>query len=210
MRCLVRAYSSLPAFWGRSSVTGSPITCRIAKASMEIPTMTTARWTIWRHAYRFRVRMRPARGGGQPGGALPCSIPHSPGGHPPAARRPGPVGRRRLLLPQGHQEHPIDLVGGGLVLDAVRDAPHPAQPPLVEVGRVVEHELLGLDVDLGALLGVEGGATLADQIVERGVAVVAVVLAALEHVVQDRVRVEDRIVAPGPVEHRAGLAVLDP
>ena len=42
-----RSYSSLPAFSGRSSSTGSPITCRIANASIEMPTMTTTSWTIW-------------------------------------------------------------------------------------------------------------------------------------------------------------------
>jgi len=45
-----RSYSSFPAFWGRRSSTGSPITWRIAKASSEIPTTTTASWNSCRMA----------------------------------------------------------------------------------------------------------------------------------------------------------------
>src|SRR5438552_13730358 len=112
-----------------------------------------------------------------------------------------------LLLPRGDEEHAVDLVTGRLVVDAVRDAPDAAQPPLVEVCRLVEEMLLDLDVDIGALLLVESGASGHDQLVEVLVAIVAPGLAAPEDVVEDGVGVEDRIVAPGPVEHRAGLAV---
>src|SRR6266545_5834469 len=96
------------------------------------------------------------------------------------------------LLPRRHQEHAVDLVGRRLVVDPVRDAPDAAEPPLVEVGGVLEEELLGLDVDLGALLLVERRAPLDDQVVERRIAVVAVRLVAPEDVVEDGVGVEDR------------------
>jgi hypothetical protein len=48
-----------------------------------------------------------------------------------------------------------------------------------------------------------------DQVVQLLVAVVAPGLVALEVVEEDRVGVEDRVVAPRPEHHRRGLVVLD-
>src|SRR5947207_4617230 len=164
-----RSYSSFPAFWGRRSRTGSPITWRIANARIEIPTTTTTSCRSWWTAYRLSAR--------------------------------------RLFLPRRREEHPVDLVRRRLVLDTVRDAPHAAQPPLEDVAGVVEEHLLRLHVNVGALLLVERRAALDDEVVQLLVAVVAVGLAALEDVVQDRVGVEHRVVAPREVEHRALLVL---
>src|SRR5438876_474540 len=114
------------------------------------------------------------------------------------ARTPPPAGPAdpELLLPRSGEEHAVDLVGRCRVLDPVRHTPHAAQTPLEEGGGVVEHQLLRLDVDLGAPLLVERRAPGDDQVVELLVAVVGVELAALEHVVQDGVGVEDGVVAP--------------
>src|SRR3990170_1094934 len=88
---------------------------------------------------------RPQRGSGR--------VPRGPATPVARARR---LRAWRLLPPGRHDEHPVDLVARRLVLDAVADAPHAAEPPLVDVGGVVEHELLRLHVDLGSLLLVEG------------------------------------------------------
>src|SRR2546427_4142580 len=121
-----------------------------------------------------------------------------------AKRPPAPM---RLFRARRHEEHAVDLVPRRLVLDAVRDAPDAAKAPLEEVGGVVEGEPLDLDVDLGALLRVQRGAPLDDQVVQGLVAVVAVLLATLHHVVEDGVGVEDGVVAPRPLEDGLRLAV---
>src|SRR5439155_6510310 len=95
----------------------------------------------------------------------------------------------RLLRARRHEEHAVDLVPRRLVLDAARDAPDAVEAPLEEVGGVVEDEPLDLDVNLGALLRVQRGAPLDDQVVEGLVAVVAVGLATFHQVVEDGVGV---------------------
>src|SRR2546427_5251144 len=124
-----------------------------------------------------------------------------------SAKRPPPPRRRALLRARRHEEHAVDLVPRRLVLDAVRDAPDAAEAPLEEVGGVVEDEPLDLGVDLGALLLVQRGAPLDDQVVQGLVAVIAVGLATLHHVVEDGIGIEDRVVAPRPLEHGLRLAV---
>src|SRR6187455_3001040 len=84
----------------------------------------------------------------------------------------------RLLLPRGHDEHPVDLVPRRFVVDPVADTPDAAQAPLVEVRGVLLQEVLCLGVDLHPLLAVERRAALDDQVVQRLVAVIAVRLAA--------------------------------
>src|SRR5207247_917950 len=113
----------------------------------------------------------------------------------------------RLLRARRHEEHAVDLVPRRLVLDAVRDAPDAAETPLEEVGGIVEDEPLDLGVDLGAFLLVQRGAPLDDQVVERLVAVVAVLLATLHHILGDGIGVEDGVVAPRPLEHGLPLAI---
>src|SRR5437773_2982878 len=124
-----------------------------------------------------------------------------------SAKRPPDPRPLRLPGAPGHEEHAIDLVPRRLVLDAVRDAPDAAEAPFEEVGGVVEEEPLDLDVDLGAFLLIQRGTSLDDQVVESLVAVVAVRLPALHHVVEDGVGVEDRVVPPRPLEHGLRLAV---
>src|SRR5438445_12793627 len=105
------------------------------------------------------------------------------GGVPDRRGRPRRSGLAAALLLLGrHEEHAVDLVRRSLVLDPVGDAPNTPQPPLVAVRSVVEQQLLRFDVHLGALLLVGRGAPLDDALVERGVAVLAVVLAALKDV----------------------------
>src|SRR2546427_12309012 len=108
-----------------------------------------------------------------------------------SAKRPPHPRRRALLRARRHEEHAVDLVPRRLVLDAVRDAPDAAETPLEEVGGVVEDEPLDLGVDLGAFLLVQRGSPLDDQVVEGLVAVVAVLLAPLHHVVEDSIGVDD-------------------
>src|SRR5437899_4095134 len=124
-----------------------------------------------------------------------------------SAKRPPAPAAVRLLRARRHEEHAVDLVPRRLVLDAVRDAPDAAEAPLEEVGGVVEDEPLDLGVDLGALLLVQRGAPLDDQVVQGLVAVIAVGLATLHHVVEDGIGIEDRVVAPRPLEHGLRLAV---
>src|SRR5881396_1007461 len=124
-----------------------------------------------------------------------------------SAKRPPTPAAVRLLRARRHEEHAVDLVPRRLVLDAVRDAPDAAETPLEEVGGVVEDEPLDLGVDLGAFLLVQRGAPLDDQVVEGLVAVVAVLLATLHHVVEDGIGVEDGVVAPRPLEHGLPLAI---
>src|SRR4029453_9561183 len=105
-----------------------------------------------------------------------CCMRVSPGNlwsAPPVPSEPA-RGRRRdpLLLPRGHDEHPVDLVARGLVLDAVADAPYAPQPPLVEIGGILVDQLLPSGVRPRAPLGVERRAALDDEVVERLVAVV--------------------------------------
>src|SRR2546427_559974 len=83
-----------------------------------------------------------------------------------SAKRPPHPRRRALLRARRHEEHAVDLVPRRLVLDAVRDAPDAAETPLEEVGGVVKDEPLDLGVDLGALLLVQRGAPLDDQVVQ--------------------------------------------
>src|SRR5262249_44825623 len=117
------------------------------------------------------------------------------------------VGSASLLLARLHDEHAVDLVTRRLVLDTVTDAPHAAQAPFEQIGGVAVDELLRLGVDLEPPLLVEGGAALDDEVVELLVAVVAVGLAARHHVEEDGIGVEDRVVAPRPLEDRFRLAV---
>src|SRR5712671_3592638 len=137
------------------------------------------------------------------------------GGHPivppssPAVASVAPARAPRLLLARGHEPHAVNLVAGRLVVDSVRDAPHAVQAPLEHVSGVIEEELLGLGVDLGALLLVERRTPRDNQLVQILVAVVAPGLAALEDIVEDGVGVEDRVVAPRPVEHGTRLAIFD-
>src|SRR3989454_9613983 len=87
---------------------------------------------------------------------------------------PGPVSVACLLPPRRHGPRPVDLVWGRVVVDAVADAPGPAQAPLEEVRGVFVDELLRLRVDFRPALGVERRAPLDDQVVQRLVAVDAV------------------------------------
>src|SRR5712671_2989032 len=127
----------------------------------------------------------------------------------PAVASVAPARAPRLLLARGHEPHAVDLVAGRLVVDPVRDAPDAVQAPLEHVGRVIEEELLGFAVDLSALLLVERRTPRDNQLVQILVAVVAPGLAALEDIVEDGVGIEDRVVAPRPVEHGARLAIFD-
>src|SRR2546429_3137503 len=124
-----------------------------------------------------------------------------------SAKRPPDPRPMRLPGPRRHEEHAVDLVSRRLVLEAVRDAPDAAEAPFEEVGGVLEDEPLDLDVNFGALLLIQRGTPLDDQVVEGLVAVVAVRLAALHHVIEDGVGVEDGVVAPRPLEHGLRLAV---
>src|SRR5437773_10911228 len=91
---------------------------------------------------------------------------------------PGSVSVACLLLPRRHGPHPVDLVSGRVVLDAVADAPDSAQAPLEEVSGVFVDELLRLRVDLRPALVAERRAPLDDQVVQRLVAFDAVRLVA--------------------------------
>src|SRR5207244_13095198 len=73
-----------------------------------------------------------------------------------AGPAPALTGRRRrsLLLPRGHDEHPVDLVARGLVLDAAADAPHAPQPPFIEEGGILVDQPLGSGIARRGLRGV--------------------------------------------------------
>src|SRR5216117_838768 len=107
---------------------------------------------------------------------------HAMWGFLSAKRPPAPM---RLFRARRHEEHAVDLVPRRLVLDTVRDAPDAAEAPLEEVGGVVEDEPLDFGVDLGALLLVQCGAPLDDQVVQGLVARVTVGLATFHQVVED-------------------------
>src|SRR5919106_1152085 len=157
-----RPNSPLPAFWGSRRTTGSPSTCRIAKARIEMPTMTTTSWTSCCAMWRFIEASRSV-----------AEV---------APRRPPRPGDPSLLGARLRHEHPIDLVPRRFVVDAVRDAPHAAEAPFEEVRRVVEHQLLRLRVGLRPLLAVERRPARIRERVELLVAVVAVRLATVDDV----------------------------
>src|SRR2546429_3512893 len=81
-----------------------------------------------------------------------------------SAKRPPDPRPMRLPGPRRHEEHAVDLVSRRLVLEAVRDAPDAAEAPFEEVGGVLEDEPLDLDVNFGALLLIQRGTPLDDQV----------------------------------------------